>query len=81
MASLNIDLPPCTHRYLPLSSCRGASYSRNEDLYLIDVYLFAVLNNAAASILSRPYILKKIGTFIGRIYVAPPPRRKVPHKN
>lgn len=59
MASFNIDLPPCTHRYLPLSSCRGASYSRNEGLYLIVVYLFAVLNNAAASNLPRPYISLK----------------------
>ena len=84
MASFNIDLPPCTHRYLPLSSCRGASYSRNEDLYLIVVYLFAVLNNAAASSWSLPYILRKTAESLHcqlKNYAAPPPRRKVPHKS
>ncbi len=59
MASLAIDLPPCTHRYLPLSSCRGASYSRNDGGYLIVVYLFVLLNSCSKYLVATVYILKK----------------------
>jgi hypothetical protein len=57
---LILTCPPApTDTFLSLLAGGLLIYRRNEGLYLIVVYLFAVLNNAAASILSRPYISSK----------------------